>query len=397
MLTSPQSLDSVSLLTRLIAFPTVSRTPNDQLMALIQQVLADAAIASRLVADPHDSSRCNLFASVGPQDVSGLLLSGHTDVVPVHGQAWSSDPFTARIEDGRLYGRGSADMKGFVACAVLAMCQAAKRHRTEPLKRPVHLALSFDEEIGCVGVRHLLKALSDELPAPALCLVGEPTMMHIGTGHKGKSAYRAICCGQEGHSGMAPLFHNAIHTAADCVAAMRDVQDELLHNGAREDGYLVPYTTVHAGTIHGGQALNIVPGRCDIEFEIRNVSADEPEQVLKRIQQRIRERIKQACAAKTLSKMQEPSMELINTYPGLLTAQTSPAVRWLAAALPPETPCTKVAFGTEGGLFATTWQDTSVLVCGPGSIEVAHKADEYVALEQIHACDQMLKRLLDML
>lgn len=390
-------LDSIALLTRLIAFPTVSRTPNDQLMALVQQVLADAGIASRLAPDPQDVSRCNLFATVGPLELPGLLLSGHTDVVPAQGQAWSSDPFEARIENGLLYGRGSADMKGFVACAVLAMCEAAKRHRSAPLKRPMHLALSFDEEIGCVGVRHLLTALADELPAPALCLVGEPTLMQIGTGHKGKAAYRALCCGQEGHSGMAPLFHNAIHAAADCVAAMRDIQDELAQSGSREDGYLVPYTTVHAGTIHGGRALNIVPGACEIEFEIRNVTADAPEHILARIQQRMRERISQTSAAQTLPAMPEPSIELVNTYPGLLTAETDPSLQWLASALPAGTPLTKVAFGTEGGLFANTWQATSVLVCGPGSIEVAHKADEYVALEQIQACEQMLARLLQTL
>ncbi|WP_341644168.1 M20/M25/M40 family metallo-hydrolase [Thauera sp. SDU_THAU2] len=203
----------------------------------------------------------------------GLLLSGHTDVVPVAGQPWTTPPFEATEKDGRIHGRGTADMKGFVACAVIAMVQAAGR----PLKRPLHLALSFDEELGCVGVRHLLRWLEGRLPAPFLCVVGEPTLMKIGTGHKGKAAWRAVCHGQAGHSGLAPRFMNAVHMAADLVAALRDVQRELAASGPREEGYGVPYSTVHVGTIQGGRALNIVPAECELSFEVRNVSADDPE------------------------------------------------------------------------------------------------------------------------
>ncbi|WP_233236126.1 acetylornithine deacetylase [Bordetella sp. LUAb4] len=393
---------SLALLRELLAIPSVTLTPNKALIERVQAVLAEAGIASTIVADPQDERRCNLFATVGPKDVPGVVLSGHTDVVPVEGQPWTVPPFAATERDGRIYGRGSADMKGFVACAVMAMVRAAAL----PLKRPLHVALSFDEEIGCVGVRHLIRALEHMKPAPTLCVVGEPTLMKIGTGHKGKAAYRALCCGQAGHSGLAPRFVNAIHTAADLVSALRDVQRELAEDGPREEGYAIPYTTVHAGTIKGGTALNIVPAQCEVNFEIRNVAQDDPAQILARVlaltQTRMRgvqagsnsqSEAQAAAPSLDLPQAAAPTIDLVNTYPGLATADDSPGVQLLSSWLPPGTPLTKVAFGTEGGLFKQQWRDTAVLVCGPGSIEVAHKADEYVEITQIEACDAMLERL----
>lgn len=381
---------SLALLRELIAFPSVTLTSNAGLMDRVQEVLAHAGIASRRVPDPHDATRCNLFASVGPSEMAGILLSGHTDVVPVDGQPWSTPPFEATERDGRLYGRGAADMKGFVACAVMAMVRAAQR----PLKRPLLLALSFDEEIGCVGVRHLLRELEGMEPQPLLCVVGEPTVMQIGTGHKGKAAYRARCCGQAGHSGLAPRFVNAIHTAADLVGALRDVQRELAEQGPREAGYAIPYSTVHVGTVRGGTALNIVPADCEVDFEIRNVAQDQPDRILARVLERTQDRMREAQA---LPAAAPPEIVAGNAYPGLSVPEQAPAVRLLASMLPAGTSCTKVAFGTEGGLFGQLWARTSVLVCGPGSIEVAHKADEYVEIAQIEACDAMLARLTDYL
>ncbi|KAG1257664.1 hypothetical protein G6F65_015826 [Rhizopus arrhizus] len=225
----PTPDNSPDLLRELLAFQSVTLTPNIELIERVRELLAQAGIASTLVADPQDAGRSNLYASVGPLDVPGILLSGHTDVVPVTGQPWTSPPFEATLRDGRIYGRGSADMKGFVACAVMAMIRAARL----PLARPLHLALSFDEEIGCVGVRHMLRALEHMEPAPLLCVVGEPTLMKIGTGNKGKAAYRALCCGQAGHSGLAPHFVNAIHTASDLISALRDVLHDLAELGPR--------------------------------------------------------------------------------------------------------------------------------------------------------------------
>lgn len=385
-MTSPLPSDSLALLRELIAFPSVTLTPNAALMDRVQAILDTAGIPSTRVPDPRDPSRCNLYASVGPQGLPGILLSGHTDVVPVEGQPWTVTPFAATEREGRVYGRGAADMKGFVACAVMAMVLAAR----QPLKRPLQLALSFDEEIGCVGVRHLLHALKDLQPQPSLCVVGEPTLMKIGTGHKGKAAYRARCRGQAGHSGLAPHYVNAIHTAADLVAALREVQQDLAAHGPREAGYAVPYSTVHAGTIRGGTALNIVPADCDVDFEIRNIALDEPAEILARIVARTQARMRDAQA---LPAAQAPDIQLVNAYPGLSVPDDAPSVRLLASFLPPDTPRTKVAFGTEGGLFGRQWRQTAVLVCGPGSIEVAHKADEYVEISQIEACDRMLANL----
>nr|WP_315597273.1 acetylornithine deacetylase [uncultured Cupriavidus sp.] len=381
---------SVTLLEALIAFPSVSLTPNIALIRKVQEILANAGIDSTLAPDPQDPSRSNLFATIGPAGVPGVLLSGHTDVVPVEGQPWTSPPFEATHRDGRIYGRGTADMKGFVACAVTAMVAAARR----PLQRPLQMALSFDEEIGCVGVRHLLRRLENSLPAPYLCIVGEPTLMRIGTGHKGKAAYRAICCGQAGHSGLAPRFFNAIHMASDLVASLRDVQRELAETGPRDDGYGVPYSTVHAGVIQGGRALNIVPSECEVRFEIRNVSDDSPEIILKRILERLEERVKNEALN---PEAPLPEIQMTNSYPSLNTSENSSGVKLLASLLPPGTPCAKVDYGSEGGLFQQSWNETPVLICGPGSIEVAHKADEYVDLAQIEACDRMLAGLIDFL
>lgn len=278
-------------------------------------------------------------------------------------------------------------MKGFVACAVMAMLAAARQHADQRLERPLQLALSFDEEIGCVGVRHLLRALAGTLPAPALCIVGEPTLMRIGTGHKGKAVYRALCCGQAGHSGLAPRFHNAVHQAADLVAALREVQAELAAQGARDEGYGVPYTTVHVGRIQGGRALNIVPAECEVGFEIRHLIADDPAQILARALARLDERSR---AASTHPEAPPPEVTQVNGYPSLETPEDHPAVGLLRAWLPAGTLCTKVDYGTEGGLFGQAWRETPVLVCGPGSIEVAHKADEYVEIAQLDACDAML-------
>lgn len=378
---------SIALLRELIAFPSVSLTPNIGLIERVRQILQEAGTEAILAQDPQDPTRTNLFASVGPEGVPGLLLSGHTDVVPVAGQPWTSPPFEATEKDGRIYGRGAADMKGFVACAVMAMVEAARR----PLQRPLQLALSFDEEIGCVGVRHLLRRLEATLPAPFLCVVGEPTLMKIGTGHKGKAAYRAVCCGEAGHSGLAPRFVNAVHMAADLVASLRDVQKELADTGPREAGYGVPYSTVHVGVIQGGRALNIVPSECEVRFEIRNVSEDDPAKILDRVMQRLAQR---AAAESAHPDASLPAMELSNSYPSLSTREDSEAVALLSSLLPPGTPCTKVDYGTEGGLFRRSWKDTQVLVCGPGSIEVAHKADEYVEITQIEACDQLLAGLV---
>jgi acetylornithine deacetylase len=387
-MSTASALSSLDLLRDLVRVPSVSRTPNLALIHHVQGLLAARGIACTLVHD-DTGTRANLFASVGPTDVPGVMLSGHTDVVPVEGQAWTMPPFEATERDGRVYGRGTADMKGFVACAVTALLRAASL----PLRRPLQIALSYDEEIGCVGVRRLIAVLEQAPLRPMLCVVGEPTMMQIATGHKGKMALRAVCCGREGHSALAPQALNAIHLATDLIAEVRTIQRELQERGARDDGYDVPYSTLHVGTIHAGKALNIVPNRCEIDFEIRHLAADDPRD----IQQRLAD-VGERLASAERDRIPEAAVEVefVSAYPGLDEPVTSDAVRFLSALLPPDTTRLKVAYGTEGGLFHQAL-GTPVVVCGPGSISVAHKPDEYVDLAQLAACDAFLSGLIQSL
>jgi len=377
---------ALGLLDRLVAFPTVSRDGNIDLIRWVAEVLAAAGVAARLHPAPS-GDRASLFATVGPPGPGGVVLSGHTDVVPVAGQAWTSDPFRLRAADGRLFGRGTADMKGFVACAVEAVVAAAGRG----LARPLHLALSYDEEIGCVGVRPMLADLAAAGLSPGLVLVGEPTSMAVATGHKGKLAARALCRGHAAHSALAPTGLNAIHLAADFVAALRAEQAALEAGGARDDAYDVPYTTVHAGLIAGGTALNIVPDAASVDFEIRDVAAAESRAVLDRL----------FAAAERISapgRARFPgtgiTLTVESAYPGLDTDRAGAAAR-TAAALS-GTGFSKVAFGTEGGLFVEAL-GAPVVVCGPGSMDQGHKPDEYVTAADLSACRAMLARLVDRL
>ncbi|WP_407310047.1 acetylornithine deacetylase [Pseudomonas sp. nanlin1] len=376
---------SLEILKRLIGFDTTSKYSNLELIGYVQQLLEGQGIESTLVFD-DSGKKANLFASVGPKDVPGVLLSGHTDVVPVAGQAWTVEPFAASVSDGKLYGRGSCDMKGFIAVAIDAMLSAAQL----PLQRPLQLALSYDEEIGCVGVRRLLDVLHLAPQRPFLCLVGEPTMMQFALGHKGKAAYKVHCHGQEAHSSLAPLAANAIHLASDVISALRQVQQGLLSHGSRDDAYDIPYSTVHVGRIDGGKALNIVPNLCVLDFEIRHLPADDPQQLLDQLQAQAQAIARQA---QKVSGGAAIEIETINTYPGLDTSPTVEAVRLLGAFAAPGTAQLKVAYGTEGGLFAQRL-NVPVVVCGPGSIEQAHKPDEYVELSQLQACERFLEGLV---
>jgi acetylornithine deacetylase len=257
---------TIEILDRLIAFETISRRPNVDLIDYLRGLLAAKAIPCQMIAN-ESGSNINLFATIGPPERPGVVLSGHTDVVPVEGQNWTCDPFRLTQRDGRLYGRGTADMKGFLACAVQAALKAAERD----LKTPIHLALSYDEEIGCVGVRRMLDRLADLPVRPLFCIVGEPTELAVATGHKGKVALRATCHGKEVHSALAPSGVNAIHLASDFIQVLRDRQRQLVESGRHDDDYDVPHSTLHAGIISGGTALNIVPNLCRVDFEIRNL------------------------------------------------------------------------------------------------------------------------------
>ncbi|MCF4983330.1 acetylornithine deacetylase [Pseudomonas syringae] len=379
---SPRALE---ILKRLIAFDTVSSEPNMALIEYVRELLASKGIESLIVKD-ETGKKANLFASTGPREVPGVLLSGHTDVVPAAGQAWTMPPFQATLRDGRIYGRGTCDMKGFIALAIDAMLDAADM----TLMRPLQLALSHDEEIGCVGVRRLLDVLHLAPVRPFLCVVGEPTLMQFAVGHKGKASYRTFCRGQEAHSSLAPRAVNAIHLASDFIAELRKSQKQIEQQGARDEGYDIPYSTVHIGRIDGGKALNIVPNLCTLEFEYRNLPGDNPDALLEQLRERAEVLVREA---RQLSEVADIKIEVMNEYPALETHPSVEAVRLLHAFAEPGTQHIKVSYGTEGGLFAGRL-NVPVVVCGPGSIEQAHKPDEFIDESQMDAGERFLQSLL---
>lgn len=380
-------MQTLDILDTLIAFPTISRDPNRALIAFVADFLAARGVTADLIL-AEDGRKANLFATIGPMDVPGVMLSGHTDVVPAEGQACTSDPFRLAVRDGRAYGRGAADMKGFLAACLSLVGRADGRR----LKTPLHLAFSHDEEVGCVGVRSLIDRLAAAPFRPRFCIVGEPTGMRIATGHKGKLAARAVCCGIEAHSALAPHALNAIHLACDFVSRLRGRQAGLVASGPRDTAYDIPNTTIHAGVIEGGTALNIVPNRCTVDFELRNVAEDDPDRLLAGI---IEDAAEIAGAERARFPQAWIDVEIVNAYPGLATPDAAEVVTFLRRLTRDPSTC-KVAFGTEGGLFSDRL-GVSTVVCGPGSMAQGHKPDEFVTLDQLAECDRMMDRLLDQL
>nr|WP_269629832.1 acetylornithine deacetylase [Rhodobacter sp. SW2] len=371
---------------RLIGFDTVSSRPNIDLMLYVQALLAGAGIEAVLI--PDGAGKANLYATVGPAGVGGVMLSGHTDVVPVEGQVWSKPPFALTQGEGRFYGRGACDMKGFVACAIATMLEAAKR----PLKVPLHLALSYDEEIGCMGVRSLIDMLAAAPVQPRMCIVGEPTGMQVATGHKGKIALRATCVGREGHSALAPLALNALHLGADFLNFVRVLQAKIAETGLRDGDYDVPYTTLHVGKFNGGVQVNIVPNACVLDFEIRALAGEDTGALIAGLRAGA-----EAIVAPLRADFPEAEIrvERLWDYPGLGTPSDAGVVNFVKG-LTGANGTMKVAYGTEGGLFSDRLGIPTV-ICGPGSMAQGHKPDEYVSIEQIARCQAMLAALVDRL
>ena len=380
-------MNTREILDRLIAFDTVSARPNMALMLWVRDLLQGAGIEAVLIPDAT-GHKANLFATVGPAGMGGVMLSGHTDVVPVEGQHWTVPPFALTTRDGRLYGRGTTDMKGFCAAAIAAMLAAARR----PLRTPLHLALSHDEEVGCLGVRSLIAMLEAAPQRPAMCIVGEPTNMAVATGHKGKVALRARCTGREGHSALAPLALNALHLAGDFLGVLREVQARVAREGRRDGDYDVPYTTLHAGVMQGGVQVNIVPNQAVIDFEIRSLAEDDPEALIAELRAAA-----EAIVAPLRADFPEAAItvERLWDYPGLGTPSDAGVVNFVKS-LTGANGTIKVAFGTEGGLF-TRQLGIPTVICGPGSMAQGHKPDEYVTEEQLTRCEAMLAALLDRL
>ncbi|WP_375698928.1 acetylornithine deacetylase [Pseudophaeobacter sp. TrK17] len=362
------------ILAQLISFPTVSADSNLALIDYVEDLLNTAGFETCRLADP-DLPKAGLMARLGPNGPGGVMLSAHSDVVPVEGQDWTRPPFDMTRADGRIYGRGSTDMKGFLASAL----SLAERAGEAPLAQPLMLAISYDEEVGCQGIRKMIPGIEALGWRPDLCIVGEPTSMHPAIGHKGKAAFRAICHGEAGHSALAPRFVNALHLAADVLTALRALQDEYASSGSQDAAYDIAYSTVHAGTMQGGTALNIVPDHAEIAFELRHLPTDQREVFETRL-------------AREIGNTTGIEITCTNTYPGLEVSPDAPEVARVAALCGSKA-AIKVAFGTEAGFFTELGIPT--VVCGPGDMAgQGHKADEYLEEAQLAACDEMMDRLL---
>jgi len=371
---------------QLVAFDTTSRDSNLDLIHFVRDYLSGHGVDSTIIRDA-DEPKANLYATIGPQDRPGIMLSGHTDVVPVDGQEWNSDPFRMVERNGRLYGRGTCDMKGFIALVLANIPEFLRRG----LDTPIHLALSYDEEVGCLGVRHLIDLVNTLPVRPRMAIIGEPTEMQVIVAHKGKTDVNVHVRGFECHSALAPSGVNAVDYAAELIGHISRMARRVAEEGPFDDEFDVPHSTLHTGVIQGGTALNIVPKDCRFEFEIRNLPQQDPQPLLDEIYR---------FAADEL----EPRMRAVHPdtgisfdqgvqYPGLDMRPDDEAVT-LVKALAGQNSHAKVAFGTEGGLFQ---QDAQIpcVICGPGSIAQAHKPDEYLSLEQLDAGQAFLGRLAD--
>ncbi|WP_321883755.1 acetylornithine deacetylase [Paraburkholderia bannensis] len=374
---------SRTLLERLIGFATVSRDSNLELIAFIERYLAEFGIQSELFYNA-ERTKANLFATIGPRDRGGVVLSGHTDVVPVDGQAWTVEPFRLSARDGRLYGRGTADMKGFIA-SVLA---AVPLFQSAGLKTPVHLAFSYDEEVGCLGVRPMLEELAKRPHKPLLCLIGEPTELKPVLGHKGKLAMRCCVKGAACHSAYAPYGVNAIQYAARLIGQLDEIGTRLAAPEHRDERFDPPYSTVQTGLIKGGRALNIVPAECEFDFEVRALPGFDAQTVADELAQYAQKELLPTMRA--VQPDTDIQWQPLGEYPGLATPPESEAAR-LLAHISGSADFGTVAFGTEGGLFEQAGIPT--VVCGPGSMDQGHKPDEFIAETQLADCDAMLARL----
>ncbi|MDU8357625.1 acetylornithine deacetylase [Pseudomonas syringae group sp. J309-1] len=375
---------SRELLARLVAFDTTSRESNLSLIEFVREYLDGHGVSCELIYNAQ-KTKANLFATIGPAEVPGIVLSGHTDVVPVDGQAWTFPPFELSEKEGRLYGRGTADMKGYIAC-VMALVPELTRNT---LRMPVHIALSYDEEVGCLGVRSLLEVLGSKPVKPLLCVIGEPTELKPVLGHKGKVAMRCDVHGLACHSAHAPSGVNAIEYAAQLINELGRLGKALQAEERQDARFDPPFSTVQIGVIGGGVALNIVPEHCRFDFEVRSLPVEDPRHVISALHAYAQNELLPAMRA--VSGQSDIRLTELSSYPGLDISMQSQAAELIAEFCGSRSFGT-VAFGTEGGLFDQS--GIPAVVCGPGSMAQGHKPDEFISVEQLGACDRMLGQVL---
>jgi acetylornithine deacetylase len=374
---------TVDILERLVGHRTVSRDSNLPLIDWVRNLLADLAIESHLVPDAT-GQKANLFATLGPSREGGIVLSGHSDVVPADGQAWSCDPFRLTAADGRLYGRGTSDMKGFIASALSRFSAWSGTS----LKRPVHLMISYDEEVGCLGAPLMIEAAKTHLPKPAAVIVGEPTSMRLANQHKGLCWLRTQVRGITAHSSLTHQGVSAVMLAAELMDALRQISQRLARRSAHA-AFDPPCTTLSVNRIEGGTAINILAGSCEFGWDIRVLPGDSPHSVIDELRsfadRRLQELLKEGkeCHIETTLLAEAPPLQ---AEAGGLAEQV------VRAAMKREHESVSVPFGTEGGQFQSAgW---STVVCGPGSIEQAHRPDEFIERAQLNECDEFLDRVI---
>ena len=384
---SMEHTSTLEWLRTLVAFDTTSRNSNLALIETVRDALAAQGIVAELTYAAQ-GDKANLFATLPAHDGAtqgGIILSGHTDVVPVDGQDWHSDPFALTERDGCLYGRGTADMKGFIAVALALVPHFLSLPRT----RPLHLALSYDEEVGCLGAPRMLAALRQRGLQAEGCVVGEPTGMRVVVAHKGMNLYRCRVHGKAAHSSLTPRGCNAVEYAARLICHVRDLADELRTRGPYDQAFDVPFTTLGTNLVAGGIAVNTIPDVCEFSYEFRNLPGLSPDSIQARIETYIQTellpRMRQEHEAARID------IEAMPAAVPALEASESDAVTRLARALTGDQGIAKVSYGTEGGQFQNA--GIPAVICGPGHIEQAHRPDEFVAIAQLEACEDFLRKL----
>lgn len=381
----PQTYTSREMLSRLVSFDTTSRDSNLELIAFVEDYARSYGLAPRRIPNP-EGTKANLLISVGPQEPGGIILSGHTDVVPVDGQDWATDPFDMVERDGRYFGRGTSDMKAFSAVILSLLPELTRR----PLKTPVHIALSYDEEIGCLGVRPMIADIVKSVPMPRLAIIGEPTDMKVVNAHKGIRSFRTTVTGREAHSSQTDKGVNAVMVAAELIMHLSKLAEDMRRRGDPSGRFDPPYTTVQSSTIEGGTALNILARHCMFQWEFRYLPGTSQEELL--------DAFNAFALNDVLPRLRAiaPEADIVTRprahVPALVATEGCPAEA-LAKQLTGRNHAEAVAYGTEAGLF----QEAGIpsVVCGPGNIQQAHKPNEFIEIAQVEACEQFIRRLID--
>jgi acetylornithine deacetylase len=373
------------MIEKLISFDTVSRNSNLLLIDFVADYLDQYNVPNTKIFNA-DQTKANLYATVGPNIEGGVVLSGHTDVVPVDGQPWDTDPFTVVEKDGKLYGRGTSDMKSFSAIALSKVPQMLERG----LSAPIHFALSYDEEIGCIGAPSMIDRIAERLPSPRAVIVGEPTMMDIVSAHKGIMTLKTTVTGREAHSSLVEDGVSAVMTAARLISFIADMMAENKERSSPDSPFNPPYTTLHSGVVNGGTAANIISRECVFLWDIRHIPEDDPADFVRRFTQ--------YCETEMLPKMHAiaPEASIVTEISSVVPAlkpENGGEAEMLCKAITGENKTNAVSYAAEAGQFQEA--GFSTVICGPGSIGVAHQPNEYIEITQVHAAEQFINKLIE--